>query len=140
MILTGEKRVAFYNSARNTIQCNDCVLLVNEEGVNRYEACEEYRRTLNCLLYRHLNGQGKDDRTDSHSHTNYRCLSKPEMIQRMKSLHSNARIYKQQISHSHARIDDLINQKSITIKDDLSRHLKQVTEQYSSIPSAKYYP
>jgi len=54
------------------------------------------------------------------------------MKQRMKSLHSNARICKQQISRLHAHIDDLIYQRSITVKDDISKHLKDITEQYSS--------
>jgi len=30
VILAGEKRVAFYDSERNTIRCDDCVLLINE--------------------------------------------------------------------------------------------------------------
>ena len=107
-------------------------MLINEEGVNRCGACEEYRQTLNRMLYRHLNSQGKDDKTDSHSHTNYRHLSKPEMKERMKSLHSETRVCKQQISHLYARIDDLIAQRSIAVDDDLGAHLKDITDQYSS--------
>ena len=99
-------------------------MLINEEGVNRCGACEEYRQTLNRMLYRHLNSQGKDDKTDSHSHTNYRHLSKPEMKERMKSLHSETRVCKQQISRLYARIDDLIAQRSIAVDDDLGAHLK----------------
>ena len=125
--------MACYDSERKTIRCDDCMLLIDEEAINRCGACEEYRQTLNRMLHRHVNNPGKDnDKTDCQSHTNYRRLSVPEMKQRMKSLYSKIRVCKQQISCPYSRIDDLIEQRSVTVDDDLGNHLKDITEQYSS--------
>jgi len=84
---------------------------------------------LNCMLYWNPNNQRKDD---CHSHTNYRHLTKPEMKQRMKSLHSETKVCKQQISRLNAHIDDLIAQRSITVDDNLRNHLIDIADQYSS--------
>ena len=107
--------------------------MISGENTKRCESCEKYRQTLNRMVYRNLHNIGKDpDKTDCQSHTNYRFLTSPEKIQRMKALHSQARSAKRHISRVHDRIGILIDQRSVEVEDDLSRHLKGITEQYSS--------
>ena len=132
-MVVGTTRVAYYDTGRRTIRCDDCTLLISGENAKCCGSCEEYRQTLNRMIYRYQHSEGKDhDKADHHSHTNYRFLTTPEKVQRMTALHSHARTAKRQISRLYARIDNLIEQRSVEVDDDLDKHLKGITEQYSS--------
>ena len=131
--VVGTSRVAYYDSERKTIRRDDCTLLISGENVKRCGSCEEYRQNLNRMLYRYEHSKGKDpDKADHHSHTNYRYLTSPEKVQRMMALHSQMRICKRHISRLYVCIDNLIEQRSVEVDDDLDKHLKSITEQYSS--------
>ena len=49
--------MACYDSERKTIQCDDCVFLIDEADADRCRVCEEYRQTLNHLLDQQQNSK-----------------------------------------------------------------------------------
>ena len=131
--MIGTNRVAYYDSGRRTIRCDNCALLVSGKNAKRCGSCDQYRQTLNRMVYRYQHSECKDpDKTDHHSHTNYRYLTTPEKVQRMAALHSEATTSRRQISRLYARIDNLIEQRSVEVDEDLDKHLKDITEQCSS--------
>lgn len=125
--------MAFYDCKRRTIQSEDCQLLIPQSGGTRCGPCEEYRQVLNRLLYR-TSHEGKDnDKTSTHSHTNYRYLSTPEKVSRMKRMYSQIRITQQQIHRLNARIDKLVEMRGTEVDDELGQHLTNITEEKSDV-------
>jgi len=85
------------------------------------------------MLYRLQNCEWKDpDKTNPQSHTNYRHLDTDEKDERMKALHSQNRTCKRQITHLYSRIDNLIEQRSVKVDEDLNEHLVDIAEKHSS--------
>ena len=135
ILFIGTQCVAFYDCKRKTIQSEECLLLLPQsEGSNPVKycgPCEECRQVLNRLLYR-TSYEGKDnDNTSINSHTNYRFLSTPEKMTRMKRMHSHIRVAQQQISRLNARIEKLIEDRGTVVDDELSEYLTEITEEKS---------
>ena len=91
---TGTKRVAHYDEAHSTIQCDNCELLVRQsEASDRCHVCSAHRQVLNRLALQ-LN-QSQKHRTKPQSHTNIRHLSTPEKDISLQRLHNQARVQQQ---------------------------------------------
>ncbi len=87
--LTGTRVVASYDSRAlpvPTIRHSECALVVAKEGSLRCQKCTDYRRTLNGMASRVCLSKSAE-RTAPSSHTNYRYLSSPEKVDRLRQLH-----------------------------------------------------
>lgn len=94
---------------------------------HRCDPCEKHRQTLNRMLYRVLNEQGRDqDRTASDSHTNYHCLTPDEMRERMKRMHQQVVCSRREVEKLKERVEKLIEENSTTVEDDLDDHLTEI--------------
>ena len=70
---------------------------------------------LNRMLYRILH-EGKDDRLDCQSHTNYRRLSSEEKSERLKNLHSKTVSLTRKLDRLKAKVDSLIEERGVSVK------------------------
>ena len=81
--------MAFYDMGDATVRCDNCELLVPQQSesvgvVMRCGKCNEYRKTLNRMLFRIESSKGNNpDKCHPQSHTNYRFLNTPEKDKRL---------------------------------------------------------
>lgn len=143
MVCLGTQRIAFYDSSGGgTIRCEEChIILPPSESRNRCGVCEEYRQVLNRMVYRMNNeNKSRDKRVDCQSHTNYRFLIPPEKDERMKNLHQQLRLTKQQLSRLHEKLNALVEDRnSVEVDDDLNQHLSETVKDSTDL-IAKSYP
>ena len=124
-----KKRIAFYDEKRKTIQSERCSVVVAKGtgDVKRCEPCEQHHQTLNRMLHRVLNEQGKDqDRAASDSHTNYRYLTSDNMCERLKRMHQEVVHSRRDVEKLKKRVEALIEERGTTVEDDLDNHLTQI--------------
>ena len=124
-----QKRIAFYDEKRKTIQSERCSVVVAKGtgDVKRCEPCDEHHQMLNRMLHRVLNEQGKDqDRAASDSHTNYRYLTSDDMCERLKRTHQEVVRSRRDVEKLKKRVEALIEEWGTTVEDDLDNHLTQI--------------
>ena len=71
-----------------TIRHSNCSILVPaSQTSDRCMSCQKFRAALHSNLSK-LNGseESSEDRTNPHSHTSYRCLTKDELTSRLRQL------------------------------------------------------
>ena len=98
------------------------------DDTQRCGSCEEHRPTLNRILYRMVNEQGRDqDRTACSSHTNYCYLTLDDASERLKQHHQEVVQSRREIGQLRGRIEKLIEGRSIPVEKDLDDHLTEIT-------------
>ena len=109
----------------DTIRHVNCHLVVGiEERTEMCDQCAEYRLIL-LVLSRRLQVKVPISslRTLASSHTNYRFLSSPEKIERLKQLHHQNRICTKQLARLKLKLEEVIYQRGVTIDDEMSTDL-----------------
>ena len=123
-----------------TIRHSECALLLSEEDPVRCRWCDVYRQTLRVMTCRHRQSQEQAQNTSApSSHTNYKYLSTPEKVDRLRRLHDDSRCLQKKLYHHEDRIAALIAREGVSLDagttDDLSAIM---TEENASI--AQKYP
>ena len=78
------------------------------------------------------------DRCDPKSHTNYRRLSSSEKNERMKRLHSQCKMLKQEISRIQEKLDHALESRGVSIGEDLHENLKAIVDDKSPFVAENY--
>lgn len=134
--------MAYYDELNQTIRSANCEYLLPVEQamkMKRCHPCKEYRQTLNRMLYRVEHGRPKDtEKCHPESHTNYRYLSSPEKIARLKNLHDHARLMQQNVNRLNAKIRKLIDDNGTEVDDNLNKVLVEIIEERSPFVAASY--
>lgn len=105
---------------------------------NRCAICHDYRKTLNSMLSRQR--QRTDECTSADSCTNYRYLSTPEKVKRMKKLHEQSRLQSQRISRLKTKIDRAVEERGIAVDDALHNDLCATLRENEAVMKENYPP
>ena len=133
---------AIVDKEGDTIRCTDCMLLVPEStAASRCHYCRLYRKTLFSLLTHYQNGQRRhSDGSSPSSHTNYRFLSTAEKDKRLQRLHHLHRYDQQKIARLRAALGHAIEQRGVTVDDDLHQDLQEIVKSNNECISNIYPP
>ena len=95
----------------------------------RCNNCSNYRQTLNRMVYRMENNlQCDPDRTDMSSHTNYRFLSSPQKVQRLKSLHAAYCEEHQKVIRLNQQVDNLMERRGVEVDEEIHDYLLEAVK------------
>ena len=136
IIYVGLKQVAYYDDEKLSIFSCNCTIFVSCEGQGCCNPCANYRQILNRMLYRLQNAT--DDKSDPKSHTNYRYLRTPEKVERLKRLHDQCKVMKQQLSRSKQKLEETLEMRGILIGEDLHVELKSIVDEQSPFVAESY--
>ena len=125
--------VAFSESSlqHDTIRHVNCHLIVGSEQTREMcNQCSEYRHTLLVLSRRQeVKAPSSSLRTQVASHTNYRFLSTPEKIERLKQLHHQNRISTKRQARLEVKLKEAIHQQGVMLDDDMTTDLCSVMKE-----------
>ena len=79
-------------------------------------------------------------RCDPHSHTNYRHLSTPEKIIRMKRLHTNSRVSQQRIKRLTEKLAMRTELNGVIVDSDFQSDLSLITKDATAVVMEKHPP
>ena len=136
--------MAFYDMGDATVRCDNCELLVPQQSesvgvVMRCGKCNEYRKTLNRMLFRIESSKGNNpDKCHPQSHTNYRFLNTPEKDKRLQRLHQQSRINQQRAERLKVRLERATELRGTMVGEDLHGDLKQIMEENSPFIAESY--
>lgn len=136
-IAVGEQ-VAIYDDEflPPTIRCTNCEMLLPSSS--RCNQCKEYRKVLTAMLHRSTSSASTTDPTNPNSHTNYKTLSSPQKIARLKNQHDQIKLQKQQIKRLTERLEAVIEATGITVQHELHNNLSAAMEEHNSTVSSAY--
>ena len=120
-----------------TIRHNECTLLLPQSDPNRCQKCMQYRETLRITVFRH-DRKEPTDRSAPSSHTNYRYLSTPEKLDRLRHWHDKSRALQKKILRCQERIAGLVAKEGVSMDADTTADLHAVMEE-ENINVAKQY-
>ena len=103
-----------------TIRHKKCARLYVSRS-RRCNVCNGYRKKLFIMASR--NEQSTSSKMAADTHANYRYLSSPEKVARMKELHKSKRKTKQQLDRISSRLQLLITTKGVEVDNDTNSDL-----------------
>ena len=120
------------------IACCSFLSLLQEVGCH---PCKIYRKTLFSLLSHYRSRKRKhSDGTSPSSHTNYRFLSTPEKIKRLRHLHRLHHNDQQRITRLRTALDGAIEERGVTVDYDLHQDLRGIVKNNTDFISSTYPP
>ena len=128
LFLTGTQVVAGVNPrlVPATIRHAQCSILV-PTTTPRCARCTEYRHSLRSMRARST--KPPEEETASSSHINYRYLSTPEKLERMKTLHRTNRAARMKIERLKVKLKNAIDNKGVSLDREVTYDLHQVMEE-----------
>ena len=125
--------VAYYDQRHSTVRHVKCMWKLPEASTgSRCQHCKQYRSVLRSALYRLLKQEQQGTKScDPSSHTNYRYLSTPEKLERIKNLHEVVHSKERQIQALHKKIDQVIQEEGIKVDSALHNDLVTVMKRHS---------
>ena len=117
--------MAYYDQRCCTIRHVQCSWKLPESASGvRCQTCVKYRSVLRSALSK-LTSQDQRTTTscDPSSHTNYRYLSTPEKVERLKNLHDVVRSKERQIQYLKRKVDDIVQAEGIKVDEGLHKDL-----------------
>lgn len=114
-----------------TIRHSECeVLLCADSRNDRCHQCSKHRSTLHTQSIRLLNLG--DDRLEPSSHTTYSSLTSDEKDVRMGKLHESVRRSEKEVQHLKARLEEVVEARSIAVDNSIDEDLHAVMKSESS--------
>lgn len=65
------------------------------------------------------------------SHTNYWYLSTPDKHERLKKLHDQCKVTKQQLNHTRLKLEQALEERAVIIGEDLHEKLETIVDEQS---------
>ena len=90
------------------------------------------------MLYRLQSSSKDNDKSDPKSHTNYRYLSSPEKHDRLKRLHDQCKVMRQQLSRTQQKLEQALEQRGVSIGEDLHEELETIVDEQSPFIAESY--
>ena len=103
-----------------TVRHIECELLIKQEQT-RCLVCVQHRKSLSVLATWHM-----PDRTAPNSHVNYRYLTDVEKDDRLKRMHTQQRVSKQQVKRLKDKLASIIEEKGIIVDSEISQDLDTI--------------
>ena len=97
-----------------TVRHSNCAILLSQEDNVRCNQCTTHRLSLGVMASRHSLQRSKE-RSAPSSHTNFRYLSTPEKVERLRQLHQCNRSAQKKLHRLKARIAEMISRKNIQL-------------------------
>ena len=120
----GTQIIARYDSRllpSPTIRHCHCSILLDSEAP-RCLVCSDYRRVLHAMMSR----TSTSDKTVTSSHANYRYLTTPEKVDRLRHLHKENRTAKLKIQRMKEKLSRVITEKGVSLDEETTEDLHQV--------------
>ena len=129
IISTGTNIIASLDTRplpRPTIRHSKCDILVLS-GTLRCANCFDYRKDLHTMSRHAILGQSTE-KAAIKSHANYRYLSTPEKLLRMKNLHHDNRVAHMRLRRLEVRLRQAIEDNGVSLDADVTDDLHNVME------------
>ena len=125
--LLGTNVVAYYDSVNTTIRHVECPWKV-PLSVKRCEFCQKYRDNNLCSGLSKLVRQQeqKSSNTAICSHTNYRYLSTPEKVERLKNFHTAVVAQRRKIQALQGRLSTIVHTDGVKVDEVTHKGLTQI--------------
>ena len=121
-----------------TIRRVDCDLVCEAVGSQpvRCRVCQSYRSTLRSILYRQRDKSY--DSTAASSHTSYSHLTPSEKDKRMRNLHQNLRLAKQQVSRMEVKVKKMLDDKAVSLQHSDAADITRIIADVSPVVKEKF--
>ena len=106
---------------------SNCTILLSQKDHTRCNQCVTYRRSLAVMASRH-SLQRSIQKTAPSSHTNYRYLSSPEKIDRLRQLHQCNRSVQKKLCRLKARVAEMISTTNVQLDVETTSDLCAIME------------
>ena len=103
-----------------------CILLSPDSSTARCVACVRQRASLSVQAKRLAFGDKDDSKTAPSSHTNYRYLSKPELIERLSKEHHQRQLLSKQCQRLKAKISQATEEVGVSVSAEIHEDLRQI--------------
>ena len=121
-----------------TVRHNKRALLLSQDDPIRCAQCSAHWQSLAIMATRHSLQPHPDTRTAPSSHTNYRYLSIPEKVDRMRQLHECSRSAQKKLHRLKARVCEMMSKKSVGLDAETASDLCTITQQEEENICSKY--
>ena len=116
---------------------SNCTLLLSQEDNVRCNQCTTHRRSLGIMASRH-SLQRSTERSALSSHTNFRYLSTPEKVERLRQLHRCNRSAQKKQHRLKANVAEMISRKNIQLDVETTSDLCTIMKQKEECISRMY--
>ena len=120
-----------------TVRHSKCPLLLSKEAASRCHCCTTYRRTLGVMASRQCKRHSLE-RVVPSSHTNYRYLTTPEKVDRLRQLHQDSRSSQRKIQHLKTRVSQLIAKDGMTLDLETTTDLHTIMQEEETKVLSRY--
>ena len=114
-------------------------LLLPQSDSNQCQQCILYRETLRATVFRHEHEHCTDDRSAPSSHRNYRYLTTPQKVERLRNLHDKSRALERKVQRSQERITTLLAKEGVSLDTVTTTDLHTIMEE-EHVTVAEQYP
>ena len=116
-----------------TIRHRDCCLLLPPDSTSlRCDRCTHYRSSLRVQAKRMLDASSALSRTAPSSHTNYRYLTRSELIHRLGQEHRKRQLITKKHQRLKARLEQVSENAGVCVDKELHDGLKEIMQTASS--------
>ena len=119
-----------------TVRHSKCPLL-SKKAASRCHCCTTYRRTLGVMASRQCKRHSLE-RVVPSSHTNYRYLTTPEKVDRLRQLHQDSRSSQRKIQHLKTRVSQLIATDGMTLDLETTTDLHTIMQEEETTVLSRY--
>lgn len=133
---TGKNVVAYYDAKNLTIRHVKCIWKIPiSDARTKCQACKTYRdNVLRSGLSRLLKQKEDEERSSKvcavNSHVNYRYLTTPEKLLRMRNLHTMVRLHQKKINQLQSQLEKVIKSHGVSVDDGLNGDLMAVAQKH----------
>ena len=128
MIGFKDTRALLYPTIRHT----ECALLLSQSAGDRCDTCVAYRNTLNKAIAR------KRKATMQHSHTNYRYLSSPEKVTRLRELQRKNHQQQNHIARLREKLAELTEKNGVYLDQTMNNDLEKIVKEEDKAVMDRY--
>lgn len=120
-------------SGKSTIRTTGCSIIIPASS-ERCSVCTEYRNTLHSMVHRMVAQQSsvtEASPTNPMSSVNFRYLTTPQKIKRFRRLRGELNQTRSQVQRLSAKIENVIQEKSIPVSEEVHQDLISTMEDNS---------
>ena len=139
---TGRSVIAYVDrecQPHPTIRHKECYFLLEHNNTKRCPSCESHRKGLYILLNRHRNESSKSKITHN-SHSNFRYLTTPQMVKRLRGIHFNQERTMLQLDRLRAQLEVVTREEGVEVNEELHQDLKEIMSNHDTQITSSFPP
>ena len=108
-----------------TVQSELCDFILFQSSKSKCEKCIHIRANLSRRIARHK-GTSSDIVTSPSSHTNYRLLTRPQLVCRLQSMHDQCQSFHSKVEKLKNHITMMIMSEGVKVDEELHSELQKI--------------